>query len=190
MQGVTRRSFVRGAGAIALSGLYAGRISFAEAQVRQVELHVLSPSEAQLFAAIGETLLPGAAAAGVAYFIDQQLAVDPADAMLLLKYVDVAPPFVDFYRSGARALNAASRAANGVALSEANEKQRDALVRAISSGNPAGWDGPPAALLYFVLRSDAIDVVYGTVEGFAKLAVPAMHHIVPPQPWSGPGASR
>ncbi len=87
MEGVTRRSFVRGAAALAVSGLYAGRISFAEAQARQERLYVLSRSEAQLFAAVGETLAHGAEAAGIAYFIDQQLAVAPADAMLLLKYL-------------------------------------------------------------------------------------------------------
>ncbi len=185
MEGVTRRSFVRGAAALAVSGLYTGRVSFAEAQARQVRLQVLSPTEAQLFAAVGETLAPGAEAAGIAYFIDQQLAVAPEDAMLLLKYVDVLPPFVDFYRPGARALDAACKAANGVGIFEAHPDQRAALVREISAGDPPGWEGPPAPLLYFVLRSDAIDVVYGTKEGFEKLGVPPMYHIVPPRPWSG-----
>ena len=32
-------------------------------------------------------------------------------------------------------------------------------------------------------RSDAVDVVYGTPEGFAKLGVPYMPHIMPPTSW-------
>jgi hypothetical protein len=35
------------------------------------------------------------------------------------------------------------------------------------------------AQVYFVLRSDAVDVVYGTMEGYESLGVPYMPHIVP-----------
>jgi len=31
-----------------------------------------------------------------------------------------------------------------------------------------------------MVRSDAVDVVYGTVEGFERLGVPYMPHILPP----------
>jgi hypothetical protein len=34
-----------------------------------------------------------------------------------------------------------------------------------------------------MLRNDAIDVVYGTVEGFARLSVPYMPHILPQRSW-------
>jgi hypothetical protein len=51
------------------------------------------------------------------------------------------------------------------------------------NGAPAGWRGPSAPLFYFALRSDAVDVVYGTIEGFRKLNVPYMPHIVPPRRW-------
>jgi hypothetical protein len=52
------------------------------------------------------------------------------------------------------------------------------------AGSPAGWaGGVPAPLFYFGLRSDAIDVVYGTVDGFAKLGIPYMPHILPTTAW-------
>ena len=48
----------------------------------------------------------------------------------------------------------------------------------------AGWQGPPAAgFVYFLLRSDAVDVVYGTVEGYAELGIPYQAHIMPLKRW-------
>ena len=35
-----------------------------------------------------------------------------------------------------------------------------------------GWQGPARAFVYFLLRSDAVDVVYGTMEGYASLGIP------------------
>ena len=61
------------------------------------------------------------------------------------------------------------------------------LVTQMAGGTIAGWSGPPSALFYFVIRSDAIDVVYGTQAGFQRLNVPYMAHIVPPSPWGESG---
>ena len=61
--------------------------------------------------------------------------------------------------------------------------QGRSLVEKIANSNPPGWAGPPAPLVYFVVRSDAVDVVYGTPEGFDKLGVPYMQHIMPPRKW-------
>ena len=36
---------------------------------------------------------------------------------------------------------------------------------------------------YLVLRSDAVDVVYGTVEGYEALGIPYMPHIAPDKRW-------
>jgi len=45
------------------------------------------------------------------------------------------------------------------------------------------WQGPPAGQVYFVLRSDAVDVVYGTMEGYESLGVPYLPHIAPDRRW-------
>jgi hypothetical protein len=37
--------------------------------------------------------------------------------------------------------------------------------------------------VYFLLRTDAVDVVYGTMEGYAQLGVPYMPHIAPARSW-------
>ena len=45
------------------------------------------------------------------------------------------------------------------------------------------WQGPAGAFVYTVLRNDAIDVVYGTMEGYAALGIPYMPHIAPTKRW-------
>jgi len=37
--------------------------------------------------------------------------------------------------------------------------------------------------VYFLMRHDAVDVVYGTVEGIESLGTPYMAHIVPVSRW-------
>ena len=63
-----------------------------------------------------------------------------------------------------------------------DEWQRD-FVDAMRQNKIDGWQGPPGALVYFVLRSDAVDVVYGTMEGYQQLGVPYMAHIAPEKRW-------
>ena len=40
-----------------------------------------------------------------------------------------------------------------------------------------------ASYVLFVLRADALDVTYGTPEGFDALGIPYMAHIMPETPW-------
>jgi hypothetical protein len=51
------------------------------------------------------------------------------------------------------------------------------------SNKAAGWQGPPGPFVYTVLRSDAVDVVYSTMEGYEALGVPYMAHIAPERRW-------
>src|ERR1700689_5417250 len=46
-----------------------------------------------------------------------------------------------------------------------------------------GWKGPGSPFVYFLLRTDAVDVVYGTMDGYAHLGVPYQAHIAPTQSW-------
>jgi hypothetical protein len=39
------------------------------------------------------------------------------------------------------------------------------------------------AVVYLILRSDAVDVVYGTMDGYANLGIPYMPHIAPSKRW-------
>ena len=101
----------------------------------------------------------------------------------MLRYMDWPPPFAAFYIDGAAALDALSKARHGRAFAALDDGDATALVAAISGAQPAQWSGPPAPLYYFITRSDAVDVYYGTVEGFAELDVPYVAHILPADRW-------
>lgn len=155
----------------------------AEAKKRGAAFKVLSPGEVRTLEAFGEVLLPGAREDGIAHFVDAQLARPPADSLLMLRYLDVPPPYDGFYKAGLAALDAHAKAQTGALFADLPAPQATELVKAISAAPPPGWAGPPSPLFYFAVRADAVDVVYGTVEGFAKLGVPYMEHILPEQRW-------
>jgi len=154
-----------------------------EARAAAMPFSILSAAEVETLEALGEALLPGARERGIAHFVDHHLGVAAEDSLLTLRYLDVPPPYVAFYRAGLAALDGASRAQHESAFHQLTPEAREALVGVMSRENPSGWQGSPAPLVYFALRSDAVDVVYGTVEGFEKLGIPYMAHIMPPTRW-------
>lgn len=181
-----RRRFIQSGGlgllAFSLGGLTL-MLTPQQARARAVPFSLLKPAEVSTLEALGEILLPGARDAGIAHFVDHQLAADAADCLLLIRYLDVPPPYSDIYRPALAALDAASLLAHKKAFTALAENDAINLVRAMSTGNPEGWQGPPAPLFYFAVRSDAVDVVYGTEEGFARLGIPYMAHIRPTAKW-------
>jgi hypothetical protein len=104
--------------------------------------------------------------------------------MLMAKYLGLAPPLGPFYR-GALAATRAALDRHDADAAHAGDRVRAAaaLAAAMLGGTVDGWSGPPAGLVRFVLRTDAIDVVYGTPAGFDRLGVPYMAHIHPPSRW-------
>jgi ABC-type phosphate/phosphonate transport system substrate-binding protein len=58
-----------------------------------------------------------------------------------------------------------------------------AFVDLMRQNKVEGWTGRPGALVYAVLRADAVDVVYGTMEGYEALGIPYMPHIPPEKRW-------
>jgi hypothetical protein len=165
-----------------LSGCEA-KLTPAQARAAKVPLHTLTAGDVTTLDALGETLLPGSAAAGLAQYLDHQLSGDAAHSMLMIKYLGVPAPFDNFYQAGLRAAETAARALYGKTVAGLSSEQAGNLVTQMSAGHVNGWQGPPSALFYFVLRNDAVDVMYGTQRGFALLDVPYMAHIVPPSRW-------
>jgi hypothetical protein len=159
------------------------QLTAAQARSAEVPFRTLDATDVKTVDALGETLLPGSSAAGLSHYLDHQLSGDPADSMLMIKYLGVAAPFNEFYRGGLRATNAAARALHDKAFEDLTPEQATALVAQMSGGHVDGWPGPAPGLFYFVLRSDAVDVVYGTQAGFELLGVPYMAHIEPPSRW-------
>jgi hypothetical protein len=187
----SRREFIqRGAagGLTLLTFSIAGcerKVIPAQARAGKIPFSTLTAAEVGTLDALGEVLVPGAAAAGLSHFIDHQLSGPPADSMLMIKYLGVPAPFVEFYRSGLQSTNALAGKLFGKDMAALSAEQSQTLVGRITSGKPEVWSGPPAGLFYFVVRNDAIDAMYGTPAGFEKLGVPYMPHIVPPTPWGG-----
>lgn len=143
----------------------------------------LDAGERRILARMGELILPGARIAGIAEFVETQLQQSAERQALMIKYLGVAPPFATFYRSGLAALDGLCRERTRRTFVRARAAEATALIRELGAGTPAGWSGPPAGLFYFVVRNDALDVVYGTRNGFLALATPYMAHIAPPSDW-------
>lgn len=186
MKGASRRSLIAGGGLGLVLATIGGRtlwVSPSEATERQATPKALSAGEARTLAAFSEILLPGASAAGVVAFVDHHLSVPAADSLLMLRYLDVAPPYADFYRVGLAALDAFAKAQTGSLFSELPADRGAQLVGSIAQNSPPEWRGPPSPLFYFAVRADAVDVVYGTEAGFEKLGIPYMAHINPPTRW-------
>jgi hypothetical protein len=181
----SRRDFLASGACLLTFTVAAHVLSLTPAQARaaRIPLHILDPVEAGTLEALGETLLPGSAASGIAHYVDHQLAGDPTDSMLMIKYLRVPPPFRDFYRTGLRAIDTLAHTVHGKSFAGLMADQATQLVTQLSAGQAQKWEGPPAALFYFVLRSDAVDVTYGTQSGFELLGVPYMAHIAPPTRW-------
>jgi hypothetical protein len=181
-----RRQFLRSSG-IVLSIAVAGEVlllSPAQARAAALPLQVLSAQEASTLEAITEAVVPGARKAGISQYIDKQLAAGHEESLLMLKYLGVPQTdYLSFYRGGLRSTAALAQSRFGRGWSELKAEEVDALIGEIAEKQPEEWAGPPAPFFFFVIRSDACDVVYGTEAGFAAIGMPYMAHIAPPEPW-------
>jgi hypothetical protein len=154
-----------------------------EARARAVPFRLLKGDEAETLEALGEALVPGAREAGVAHFIDQQISVPPGEALLEARIVNIKPPFATFYRAAIGGIDKTSAVRSGKRFAALSASEQHDFIDQLRQNKLDGWQGPPAAQVYFVLRSDAIDVVYGTMEGYESLGIPYMPHIAPDKRW-------
>jgi hypothetical protein len=182
----TRRSFLRNTGVGLLTFYVSGcevEMTPQEAREREIAYGVLTETEVSTLDALGEILLPGSAAAGLSHFIDHQLRASSEDSLLMIRYLGVPAPFAPFYQRGLAALNELSATNSNQPFADLSQEVQTKLVGLLAQANPDGWQGPPGPFFYFVLRNDAVDVVYGTQEGVESLGIPYMAHIEPPSRW-------
>ena len=189
---IDRRSFLKSVG-LGISVMSLTGVSLlltpAEAKAKQLPFKMLSPEEASLLEAFADELVPGASKAGVAYFIDEQLIKPVADSLLMVRYLQVEPPYVNFYKGALAAFNGYCQNSYQKPFTELTKEQKKKAIGSLykmgprGPEKPPGWQGPPAFLVYLSLRADAVDVVYGTQEGFKKLDIPYLAHIEPEQKW-------
>jgi Gluconate 2-dehydrogenase subunit 3 len=181
---LTRRDLLSriGGGLVALTiSTPWGPLAPAEARARAAPFKNLTATEGAALEALGDVLLPGAAKAGIGHYVDDQLG--RTDSLLFLKYMEYPESQLEFYRQGLASLDGVCGARHGSPFARALGEQKVTIVREISQKNPEGWNGPPAALFYFVVRNDAVDVYYGTEEGFQRLQIPYRPHLPPPAKW-------
>jgi len=177
-----RREFIIGSLSFTVGGATV-LLSAREARAQGVPFRLLNADEAETIEALGETLVPGARAAGIAHFIDYQISVPPEDALLEARILNVRPPYANFYRAALGAVDRASQAQSGRRFAWLASNEQREFVNLMRQNKLEGWQGPAGPFVYLILRSDAVDVVYGTVEGYAALGIPYMPHIAPEKRW-------
>ncbi|MBT4615937.1 MAG: Tat pathway signal protein [Gammaproteobacteria bacterium] len=182
----SRRTFIKQSG-VALSYILGGAhvlMTPAAAREREIALQVFSKTEVLTLEALADAIVPGAQKAGICHFLDHHLAQAAEDCLLMIKYMGLAnQAYPDFYQTGIE--NARIHAFNqfGKSWAELNPADSAILLDEMANDRIATWKGAPASFFFFVLRSDAADLVYGTEEGFAKIGVPYAAHIAPKSSW-------
>ena len=186
MANMGRRGFVKGATLGALAFTVSGvevLMAPGEARARNVPFRLLDAHQGETLEALGETLVPQARDAGIAHYIDQQLSVPPHEALLQARIFNIRPPFADFYRATIVTIDESSRRLFGRDFAQLSTKDQREFVDRMRQNKIEGWTGRPGAAVYAVLRADAVDVVYGTMEGYEALGIPYMAHIPPEKRW-------
>jgi hypothetical protein len=187
MNAIERRDFLKGSATGVFAFTVGGAeiiMSAREAHAQNVPFRLLEVNEAETIEALGETLVPGARASGIAHFIDQQLSVPAEEALLEARILNVRPPYARFYRSAIAGVDNASQAINsGRKFAQLSPGEQHDFVDAMRQNKVQGWQGPGGSFVYLLLRSDAVDVVYGTMEGYEALGIPYMPHIAPDKRW-------
>ena len=186
MQAMERRAFMKGAGIGALAFTVGGvevLLTPRQAWAQGVPLRTLTAEQAATLGAIGETLVPSAREAGIVNFVDQQISIPAEEALLQARIFNVRPPFANFYRAAIGAVDGNSERVTGRKFAALSATEQRDFVNNMRQNKIEGWTGPSGGFVYTILRSDAVDVVYGTMEGYAALGIPYQAHIVPTKRW-------
>ena len=156
----------------------------AVAREQKIALQVFSEAEALTLEALANAIVPGAQKAGISHYLDHHLTQTAENCLLMIKYLGIQHhAFTDFYQSGINNAHKVSQARYGRNWAALDAEQTAILLEDMTADNIPDWQGAPASFFFFVLRSDAADLVYGTAEGFAGIDFPSMAHISPPANW-------
>jgi len=186
MDEMQRRAFLKGAalGTLAFSiGGAEVMLTPRAARAANVPLRTLTAEQAATLEAVGEALVPGAKDAGIVNFVDQQISGPAEEALLQARILNVRPPYANFYRAALGAIDGASEKTKAKKFAQLTADERDDFIGQMRINKIDGWQGSPGPFIFNVLRSDAVDVVYNTMEGYAMLGVPYMPHIAPTKKW-------
>lgn len=137
-------------------------------------------SQLDQLAMLADQIVPGAREAGLAAYLQRQFKAAPNDSLLVAKYFEIPPPYLNFYLSGLAAARALARDTFKQTLEELHHDQVCKVIEVMA--HPQAGD--PSFIFYMCLRLDAADVVYGTPAGFQALNIPYAEHILPPDRWN------
>jgi len=154
-----------------------------EARARNIPLEKLTNTEVATLEVLAEGLVPDSVDAGVSHFIDYNLSLAANDCMLIAKYFQVPTPYLDFYRTGLALCETLGMEKNEGGLKALDSAELHQFLTTMGQTDSSMDSNFNLALFYLCLRSDAVDVVYGVPEGFARLGIPYMAHIDPPENW-------
>ena len=172
-----RRDVMRHGAAGMVLAMLGGRLAWttpAAAAVAGAAPRAFSAQAAAWLGGLGEAIAPPSRAAGLVAYLDHHVSVAPAESLLALRYLDVPPPYADFYRPPLAALQRAygdPPAAPSARWAE--------ILASLGAGKVASV----SPLFLFAVRLDAIDIAYGTRAGFARLGIDYLPHIEPEQDW-------
>ena len=187
MSEIERRALMKGAALSALAFSVGGTqvlLSPRAAHAQNIPFRTLSPEQVETLEALGDTLVPGAKQAGISHFVDQQLSIPHGEALLEARILNVRPPYANFYRAALGAVDKASQAKYGdKKFVQLSGDERHEFVDLMRQNKIEGWQGPAGPFVYLIMRSDAVDVVYSTMDGYEALGVPYMAHIAPERRW-------
>jgi hypothetical protein len=187
MDDIQRRAFMKGAAIGTLAFTVGGvevMLTPRQAYAQNVPLRTLTAEQAATLDTMGEALVPGAKQAGITNFVDQQLSIPAEQALLEARIMNVRPPFANFYRAALGAIDGASQAKyGGRGFAKLDAAEQHDFIDLMRQNKLENWKGPGAGFVYFLLRTDAVDVVYGTMDGYAHLGVPYQPHIAPTRSW-------
>lgn len=172
----TRRSFLKSSGVVAIAGPVL-------ADASPPKPAILSQSHREVVNLVGEALLPGSAEAGLATFLEKQLATPASDTLLMIRYLGVPAPYKHFYLAALDGIVEWVKSEYDASIHQLDSSQLSSLVNDLASNKPGNFGPVPSGFFYFVLRADALDVVYGTRAGFDRLNMPYMAHIEPGTDW-------
>lgn len=158
------------------------------AYAKSLALQTLNQTEAQILEEFAEALVPGAREAGIAHYLDYNLGAPPMETSLIASYFNLLPPYLPFYRSGIEGLASFSLKLTNTEFVHLTEEDKveviSTMFQHMSGTDLPGWQGDSSPFLFYqCVRSDALDIVYGTPEGFQTLGIPYMEHILPPSTW-------
>ena len=128
-----------------------------------------------------DILVPGAAAAGVVEFVATMLG--RPDPWLCYRFVSLPIPIGQFYRSALDEIERYCRQELRSSLGGLSPRAQGEFIAGLARAQLDPWRGPPQSLVYFALRSDAVDALYSPIAAYQQLRVPYMAHIAPPHGW-------